>query len=111
MINGIIITTFSQLREDNEKKQSNIEDACYICGNTRDDFERDEVDFKLHMKTEHNYMNYLRFLISITMKEFKELNAEEGYIFKSLDDCTIIGCYPLYHSLALGNRKKEEIKG
>ena len=82
MINGIIITTFSQIREENDKRTEELEDKCYICGKTKVEFKEAKLSFKYHVNEEHNYYTYLRFLLQI--KGQKILTDNEEFIRESI---------------------------
>ena len=100
MINGIIITTFSQLREENEKRKAELDDKCYICGFDKDKFEKLDILYKNHLKVEHNYFNYVFFLINLEIKPSKEFNKDESKISKSIQKREM-KCLPIGLSLSL----------
>jgi len=77
MINGIIITTFSQLREDNEKLLEELDNKCYICGESKDKFEEKKGNFSKHLKETHNYLNYIKYFCYLKSKPILKYNSEE----------------------------------
>jgi len=40
IVSGIIIDTFSSLRQNEMEKQSDIQEKCFICGNLKTEFDR-----------------------------------------------------------------------
>jgi hypothetical protein len=94
MINGIIITTFSQLREDNEKLHEGLDNKCYICGESKDKFEEKKGNFSLHLKDTHNYINYIKFFCYLKNKPRIDYNKDEVF----LDEChqeKRVYCFPV----------------
>ena len=106
MINGIIITTFSQIREENDKRTEELEDKCYICGKTKVEFEEAKLSFDHHVNEEHNYYTYLRFLLQI--KGQKILSDDEEYIRECIltEDLEFL---PTERSMSLDEIKNSKI--
>lgn len=103
MINGIIIATFSALREEGEKKDEDKKNICYICSLKRVKFETSKVDFDFHCKNEHNYQNYVKYLIILKMTDEREHNSEQYYINNCLKKKDI-SFFPIYRAKSLGGK-------
>src|SRR5437870_5562232 len=58
IINGIIIDTFQDLREKNERQDDCRYNMCYVCSNERSRFEMCGLDFEEHRKKEHSIKEY-----------------------------------------------------
>lgn len=84
MINGIIISTFGALREEQENKQEEMESKCFICSLSKSYFEKYKIDFQLHKTKEHHVATYVKYFIILLMTDDRELNSDESYIKKCL---------------------------
>ena len=105
MINGVIVSTFSQIREDSTKKLDDMKNKCYICSIKREDFEKFQIQFEKHTTIDHNYITYIQFLIFLKFFNEKEMDSDQSYIISCIKNKEI-GCFPIGRALAL----KEEIK-
>ena len=65
MLGGVIIDTFSKLREEADLRQQDDSARCFLCGLAREQLERDAEDaqaFQRHTEGLHSPWNYLFFL-------------------------------------------------
>jgi hypothetical protein len=51
---GIIIDTFGDLRGQAKDKQDDMNGVCFICGISRDEFDRNANGFEDHTEHDHN---------------------------------------------------------
>jgi hypothetical protein len=51
---GIIIDTFGTLRDEEKDKRNDMTSKCFICGISRDEFDRHGEGFLNHIKNDHN---------------------------------------------------------
>jgi hypothetical protein len=51
---GIIIDTFGTLRDEEKDKRNDMTSKCFICGISRDEFDRHGEGFLNHIKADHN---------------------------------------------------------
>jgi hypothetical protein len=77
VIFGIIIDTFSNLREMQGHRDIDIANVCFVCGHTRFDFSKKNKDFEDHKKQEHDPWQYVAFLYHMSKKGDTELNGLE----------------------------------
>jgi len=77
---GIIIDSYSELRENSEKADEDREKNCYICGMNKDDLEKNNINFNLHTKIEHNLWIYLEYIIGLNYVDPQETNAINSYV-------------------------------
>lgn len=89
IISGLIIDTFSQLREENEATLRDIGDKCFICSITKDDFEQNEISFDLHIKEEHNMWHYLWFQIYLDSKDELTYSSVENYAAEEFSEKSV----------------------
>jgi hypothetical protein len=102
ILSGLIIDTFSQMREENEIIDKDIKDKCFICSITRDEFEQAGVSFTDHIKTEHNMWMYLWFKIYLEAKDPLAYSGPEFYANNQMKEKqTFVRLIPLKRSLAL----------
>ena len=107
MINGVIVSTFSQIREDSTKKEEDKENMCYICSIKRGDFEKEKIPFKEHIKIDHNYITYIQFLIYLKFFNEKDMDSDQSYIISCIKNKDI-GCFPIRRALAMKKEIKED---
>lgn len=81
LVKGIIVDTFSNLREQEQKTLEDMENKCYICGIERQEFDKIRTrTFKEHIEIDHNMWNYIFFIIYLQDKNKKEYDGEEQYV-------------------------------
>jgi hypothetical protein len=82
---GIMVDTFSQLREQQQRRTSTITNSCLICDITRADFSKGVNRlgaFERHISDEHNLFSYLAFIAHMKLKDETEYNGVESYVSK-----------------------------
>ena len=94
MINGIIINTFSQLREEQEIKKFDVENNCFICNLDKNTFQKKKINFIHHVQKQHGIKDYLLFLINIKLKPEKDLDPDETRCIDALkiNDVSFFPC-------------------
>jgi hypothetical protein len=65
VITGLIVDTFSSLREEAGKRESVLTDSCFVCGYTKDDYvdlglPPSSPTFVKHKTDIHDMWNYVR---------------------------------------------------
>ena len=86
MVTGVIVDTFSELREDEKERRDKLNNVCFICGIER--AKMDELgagnDFEEHIRHHHDRWSYFYFLHYIWhMRDPMEYNGVESYV----DNC------------------------
>jgi hypothetical protein len=65
--------------------QTKIDDdlinICFICGYSRDVFEKEGISFDKHIKFEHNPSQYVNFLVYLRQKNKDEFDGTEEYVY------------------------------
>ena len=110
MINGVIVSTFSQIREESNAKDEDINNKCFICNIDRVVFERLKIQFKEHTKNEHNVKTYIRFLTYLKLINEKDLDSDQSYIIEEIKKREI-KCFPVNNSLATGEVTEDNDEG
>ena len=65
---GLIIDTFSQLREEKDNREEAQESQCIVCSLKSIDFDRDGNGWDVHKKEEHHLWDYLFFFALLEEK-------------------------------------------
>ncbi len=90
IFSGIIIDTFSSLREKSLQKMRDIQEICFICGFTRELFDRkSDSGFQLHTKNEHYLWNYV-FYISYLRDKVSSIEKNMFRKKRSIQESSLI---------------------
>lgn len=100
MINGIIISTFSQIRENNEFKKEDEDNICFICNRKRGLFEKKKIHFDQHINKDHDTLNYVKYFITLMLLDESTLNSDQSYILECMMKKEI-SFFPVEKTLAL----------
>lgn len=82
IIFGIIVDTFSELRDLKWRAESDMKDTCFICSRNSYDFEHHGKGFDAHVKSEHNMWAYIFFIIHLDTVQSSEYTALELFVHK-----------------------------
>jgi hypothetical protein len=85
LISGIIIDTFSQMRQDKQEIEDDVYNTCFICNIDREDFESMNISFEDHIRHDHNLWKYLWFNIYLFEKDITEFDGIESYCHEILE--------------------------
>ncbi len=107
MINGVIVSTFSQIREQSNEMEDDINNKCFICSIDRIEFEKRNIPFITHLYEEHYSKNYIKFLVNLKLSCEKDLDCDQFYINKCVKN-NDVACFPVSKSLSLGNLSDQE---
>jgi inositol 1,4,5-triphosphate receptor type 1 len=106
---GIIVDTFSELRDEKYQIQEAMDTECFICGRSSNDLDRRSTtgNFKHHVKHEHRMWNYLFFYYYLDKKDATEYDDIEQYIAEKM----FTGMYDFYPiGKALGLEKADALE-
>ena len=107
MLLGVIVSFFSEIREEDNFKENDIKNNCFICNIDRATFERNKIKFEDHKKFEHNVKLYIRFLVGLKLVNEKDLDAEQSYIVNCIKK-EEIKVFPVGASSSTGIKNEEE---
>ena len=97
LLAGIIIDKFGEMRSDAERIEEDSKSFCFICGQTRDDIEKNyDNDFQYHTKIDHNLWNYMFFIDYLKKPQGSDFAETEKFIKAQLhtgDDQIWFPCY------------------
>ena len=109
MINGIIVNTFSEMREDREKIESEYIGKCFICLNESEEFEKRNIKFDDHIKFEHNLFNYIKYFIDLELIDPLDRDSDQSEIYSCIEDRDF-RFIPYGKSGSIGNNINTDIK-
>jgi len=81
IIQGLIIDAFGELRDQLEQVKEDLESSCFICGIGKDYFDKIPHGFENHVSKEHNFANYMFFLMHLINKPDTEYTGQESYVW------------------------------
>ncbi|CAD8053653.1 unnamed protein product [Paramecium sonneborni] len=90
IIQGIMIDTFAELRDQRQKIEEDIKNKCFICAASRTDLEKMNISFDEHTHQLHYMWNYIFYVKCLKLKEWTEYTGLEYWIHAKLesDDIT-----------------------
>ncbi|XP_036354795.1 inositol 1,4,5-trisphosphate receptor type 3-like, partial [Octopus sinensis] len=106
IIFGIIVDTFSELRDLKWTAESDMRDTCFICSRNSYDFEHHGKGFEHHVMYEHNMWAYIFFFIHLNGTKVNDYNALEMYVFRLLNKENY-DFFPLDRALSLASMGKD----
>lgn len=101
MINGVIVSTFSQIREESNDKEEDINNKCFICSIDRVEFEKRNIPYDDHIMKEHKIKNYINFLVNIKLMSEKSMDYNQFYINECIKNFDV-ACFPVSRALSFG---------
>ncbi|XP_052783710.1 inositol 1,4,5-trisphosphate receptor type 1-like isoform X3 [Mya arenaria] len=104
IIFGIIVDTFSQLRDSKWEIDKDMQSNCFICSRESYDFERQGGGFIKHVKEEHYQWAYLFFFIHLDETRPNDYSALELFVYKLLT-INNFEFFPLNRALSLENEE------
>ncbi|VUZ49839.1 unnamed protein product, partial [Hymenolepis diminuta] len=82
IIQGFIIDAFGDLRDQLEQVREDLESKCFICGIGKEYFDATPHGFDRHVEREHNFANYMYFLMHIINKPDTEFTGQETFVWE-----------------------------
>ena len=82
IIQGLVIDSFGELRDQIEQVKEDMDTKCFICSIANDYFDQIPHGFEEHTTNEHNLANYLFFIQHIINKDETEYTGQETYVWK-----------------------------
>jgi hypothetical protein len=86
LISGLIIDSFSSMRDENEATLRDIQDKCFVCSIMRDELEEAGVSYQTHISEEHFMWDYFKFMIYLDLKDPLSFSSAENYAYRCLQD-------------------------
>ncbi|XP_019861438.1 PREDICTED: uncharacterized protein LOC100634093 isoform X2 [Amphimedon queenslandica] len=79
---GIIVDTFSELREERNNIETEQKSKCFICDLPSYDFERRAKGFSDHVKHDHNMWKYVYYSLYLDSIDTGDHNAIQKYVYE-----------------------------
>ena len=86
IILGIIIDAFTEIRTEEESRNYDMENICFVCGNHRSNFVKEGLDFQNHTECEHHIWNYVFYIFYQDQKGEKNLSGLEYKFWKEYEE-------------------------
>ncbi|GMI18059.1 hypothetical protein TrLO_g4475 [Triparma laevis f. longispina] len=90
MIGGLILDTFTHIRDEREKRTNIYNSECFVSGITRNTIEEDPryrfISFSRLNDEDQNVWKYLYFIIYLRNKDSDEYTGVESYVSKCLSE-------------------------
>ncbi|KAK2191286.1 hypothetical protein NP493_56g07009 [Ridgeia piscesae] len=106
IIFGIIVDTFTQLRDEKWQADTDMKSSCFICGCPSSMFEHRPGGFESHVKSEHNQWAYPFFFIYLEETRRADYSALELYISRQVQQGSF-DFFPLNRSLTLQQNERK----
>ena len=109
VVMGIIVDTFSELREEKIERLRDTTETCFICGFDKQVFDRDKESegFSAHVKKEHCMWNYIYFMIYIWQQDKDDDDGLEQYVRRSIE-VNDISWLPTNKAMCLSSQQEED---
>jgi hypothetical protein len=80
IIKGLIVEEFTHLREHKNEIEMNIKNKCFICDLDKSTLDTLRGGFSQHILVDHNWWNYICYLIYLYSKDKNDYTGIESYI-------------------------------
>jgi len=107
VVSGIIIDAFAELRAKNNVIRDENANTCFICDIDREDFEQSNLNFKQHIKEEHNMWDYVFFRFYLEEKNPIDFTGLETYCHELIREQKI-NWLPIKKAIVIEGRNKEK---
>lgn len=81
---GIIVDTFANLRDNNNRIEHDKKNVCFICQMNRDNAMNSNIDYNTHVKTDHDIWNYVYFLTYLHINNPNDFKFLETYVWEKI---------------------------
>ena len=74
--------SFAELRDAQSQRLDDLENVCFICGFSKDKFEKQGINFNSHVNSDHNALLYACYLIYLDSQPKDEFDGIEGFVYE-----------------------------
>lgn len=82
ILQGLIVDAFGDLRDQLQSVSESLEANCFICSIPKDYFDKVPRGFETHVLKEHNFANYLFFLMHLINKPDTDYTGQETFVWE-----------------------------
>ena len=107
VIFGIIIDTFSELRDKQNLRDWDQLNRCDICGIERKIFEKRGLNFDIHQSVQHNLWDYVFYLVYLQTLDEQSLTGFEYFVFSQFKNRST-AWLPISSTLFLKDTRDED---
>jgi len=103
IIFGIIIDTFSELRQEKLERTDKTVNYCFVCGISKLDLDRASNEpngFARHIRNDHYMWNYLRFIIFLQEQDQDDDDGMELYVRKCIEN-KVFTWFPMNRAMCM----------
>jgi hypothetical protein len=79
---AIVIASYINYNETNNKMEYEKKNICFICNINRDVFLRNKICFNKHIKKIHNKLDYIYYIIYLLTKKRNDLRKIDKYVLE-----------------------------
>ena len=79
LVFGIILGTFSEMREKERIQVMDKYNHCFICHDTKAGVEKKDEDFNKYRESKHNLWNYVHYMLFLKLTPIEKLNPINTY--------------------------------
>ncbi|XP_065910466.1 inositol 1,4,5-trisphosphate-gated calcium channel ITPR1-like [Dysidea avara] len=105
---GIIVDTFSELRDERYHIEQDKKGFCFICNIANFDFERRAKGFDHHVKKEHSMWNYIYYSLYLDKIDISDHTAIESYVYTQIKDGDT-DYFPLFKARSLQEKEDDTL--
>jgi inositol 1,4,5-triphosphate receptor type 1 len=104
---GIIVDTFSELRDEKQQIQEAMNSECFICSRKAYEFDRYGTAFNEHVKTEHHQWNYLYYMLYLEDLDHTDYDSNQQYFHTALASEAEATVFPINKARCLAKMEDE----
>mmetsp|Transcript_19552 Transcript_19552/g.58269 ORF Transcript_19552/g.58269 Transcript_19552/m.58269 type:complete len:2305 (+) Transcript_19552:63-6977(+) len=105
---GIIVDTFSELRDEKQQIQEAMNSECFICSRKAHEFDRYGTPFVEHVKKEHHQWNYLYYMLYLQDLDHTDYDSNQQYFADALKNETESAVFPINKARCLAKLEDED---
>ncbi len=86
---GIVIDTYIELRERTQVTEEDKSNVCFICGDSKENLEKNNINFVKHRTIDHNMWNYADYMVGLKFVDPQEVNAINSFVISKISEKSI----------------------
>lgn len=86
---GIIIDTFSELRDEKRRNDAEVKTTCFICGLQKHHFDSKGNGWSTHIFKEHNAFAYMYYIFYLQEKKMSDCDGLEKFVKEKINNKSV----------------------